>query len=192
MDDLRYPIGPFQPPLSITGDDRREYLAHLEQAPALLRLATAGLWASQLDTPYRPAGWTVRQVVHHLADSHLNWFVRTRLALTEDDPVVTPWDENRWAGLEDARSGPIEPSLLLLEGLHQRWAALFRSLSPAELGRTLRHPERGTFTLEATLPMHAWHGRHHTAQIAALRKRMGWQSCSRMMGKEGMLPSIQT
>ena len=174
MSDLRYPTGPFQPPPQITAEDRREFLSQMEQAPGCLRLATAGLSATELDTPYRHGGWTVRQVVHHLADSHLNWYIRTKLALTEDAPVVTSWDENRWALLEDARSGPIEPSLLLLEGLRRRWVALFRSLSPAEWGRTLRHPERGTFTLDATLPMHAWHGRHHPAQIAELRKRMGW------------------
>jgi hypothetical protein len=179
VSDLRYPIGSFQPSLQITGDDRREFLSQMEkapgQAPGLLRLATAGLTAGQLDTAYRPGGWTVRQVVHHLADSHLNWYIRTRLALTEDDPVVTAWDENRWAGLEDARSDPREPSLLLLDGLHRRWVALFRSLNPAEWGRMLRHPQRGAFTLEATLPMHAWHGRHHIAQVTELRKRMGWQ-----------------
>ncbi len=116
----------------------------------------------------------MRQVVHHLADSHLNWYIRTRLALTEQAPVVKPYAEARWAELTDARDGPVESSLLLMEGLHARWARLFESLSPEDWQRTLNHPERAVMTLESTLPMHAWHCRHHTAHITALRERMGW------------------
>jgi uncharacterized damage-inducible protein DinB len=133
------------------------------------------LSGAQLDTPYRPAGWTVRQVVHHLADAQANWYVRTRLALTEFEPLVKPFDEVSWAELADARTGPVEPSLLLCDGLGARWVALFESLSAAEWARQMIHPDRGTFVLEQILPMHVWHGRHHTAQITSLRQRMGWQ-----------------
>ncbi len=136
---------------------------------------------TNLDSPTQAAqqsvegpqdGWTIRQVVHHLADSQLNWYVRTKLALTEDEPIVKPFDEVRWAELEDARTSPVEPSLLLLEGMYQRWTALFLSLTDGEWNRKLIHPERGVFIVETTLGMHVWHGLHHTAQIAALKKRM--------------------
>ena len=153
---------------------RREFLSQIVEAPKRLRAAVEGLSADQLDTPYRPEGWTVRQVVHHMADAHLNWYVRTKLALTEDKPTIKPYSEARWADLHDAIRGSIEPSLLLLECLHERWVLLFGSLSPVDWFREFIHPERGVLTLDATLPMHAWHGRHHTAQIIELRKRMGW------------------
>jgi uncharacterized damage-inducible protein DinB len=139
-----------------------------------VRAAVAGLSDTQLDTPYRPGGWTVRQVVHHLADAQMNWYLRTRLALTEFEPLVKPFEEARWADLADARSGPVEPSLLLCDAICARWVALFESLSRAEWTRRMLHPERGEFTLDQVLPMHAWHTRHHTAQITELRRRMGW------------------
>jgi len=149
-------------------------LCQLEEVPDRLRESVAGLSGSQLDTPYRPDGWTIRQVVHHLADATVNWYVRTKLALTEEKPIVNPYDQVLWAELDDARTQPVEPSLILLDGLHRRWVALFRSLTEEQWKRTIVHPERGTFVLDATLPMHVWHGRHHTEQILDLRKRMNW------------------
>ena len=174
MSDLRYPVGPFQAHLRINAENRYELLSEIAEAPKQLRDAVRDLSTEQLNTPYRPEGWTVRQVVHHLADAHLNWYARTKLALTEDKPTIKPYDESRWGELHDARHGSVEPSLLLLDGLHERWVRLFESLSPVDWSRESIHPERGILTLDATLPMHAWHGRHHTAQITELRKRMGW------------------
>jgi uncharacterized damage-inducible protein DinB len=173
--DPRYPIGPFVPDADLSSPRRLELLSQLAVAPGNLKSAVAGLTPAQLDTPYRLGGWTVRQVVHHLADAQLNWYIRTKLALTEDEPLVKPYDEVRWADLPDAQAGPIEPSLLLLDGLYQRWTALFHSLDPAQWHRRIIHPERGVFALDATLGMHVWHGLHHTAQINALKQRMGWQ-----------------
>lgn len=168
------PLRMFEPaPLPDSGT-RITLVSQLAEAPGSLRVAVAGLSASQLDTPYRPAGWTVRQVVHHLADAQMNWYVRTRLALTEDEPLVTPYDEVRWSELHDARTAPLEPSLILLDGLYQRWVELFNSLSEEQWKRKLIHPDRGVFVLDATLAMHVWHGRHHTAHIVALRTRMRW------------------
>jgi uncharacterized damage-inducible protein DinB len=175
MYDLRYPIGQYQSPSLITSQGRQELLLQLAEAPDRLRTSVEDLSPDRLDTPYRPGGWTVRQVVHHLADSHLNWYVRTKLALTEAEPLVKPFDENLWAELPDARFGPIKSSVLLLDGLHKRWAQLFESLEASDWVRKMIHPERGALTLDAILPMIAWHGRHHTAHITELRKRMSWQ-----------------
>jgi uncharacterized damage-inducible protein DinB len=175
MLDLRYPIGPFEPGPPPDSGQLPVLVAELALAPAKLREAVAGLLPGQLDTPYRPGGWTLRQVVHHLADAQMNWYVRTKLALTEDQPLVKPYDEARWAETVEARTGPIEPSLVLLDGLYQRWTALFRSLTADQWGRRMVHPERGVFVLDAALPMHVWHGLHHTAQIAGLRRRMNWR-----------------
>lgn len=174
MPDLRYPIG--QPGLreDLTDQERRKLIEEIAAAPAKLRLAVAGLSPQQLDTPYRPAGWTVRQVVHHLADSHLNSYVRVRLALTEQEPTVKPYDQARWAELDDARTAPLELSLDLLESLHGRWVLLLRSLGPADFARTFRHPELGLMTLDKNLQLYAWHGRHHVAHITTLRIQMGW------------------
>ena len=174
MPDLRYPIGPFGAEHQIARQERRQLLPQLAEIPAGLREAVQDLSSGQLDTPYRPGGWTVRQVVHHLTDSHMNWYIRTRLALTEDEPTIKPFAENLWAELKDARVGPIEPSLLLLSGLHQRWVQLFDSLVPADWARRLVHLERGILTLEAILPMIVWHGQHHMAHITELRKRACW------------------
>jgi hypothetical protein len=148
----------------------------IEQAPARLRAVVAGLSDAQLDTPYRPVGWTVRQVVHHVPDSHLNSYVRFRLALTEKEPTIKPYDESRWAELTDARTAPIEISLALLESLHARWTLLLHSLKPEDFSREFRHPELGTVSLDKNLALYAWHGRHHVAHIASLRERMGWTS----------------
>ena len=141
--DLRYPIGKFTWPASVSAADLRQAVGEIAAAPALLREATAGLSAAQLDTPYRPEGWTVRQLIHHVADSHINSYTRFRLALTEDNPTIKPYDEKLWATLPDAASAPLAPSFILLEGLHARWAALLESLGPAEWARTFRHPDHG-------------------------------------------------
>lgn len=172
--DLRYPIGAFEWRGENSADDRRRYLDEIEQAPAHLRGAVAGLSNEQLDTPYRPGGWTVRQVVHHLPDSHLNSYMRFRLALTEDEPAIKPYDESRWAELTDARTAPVEISLAFTESLHRRWMLLLRSLTPADFARRFRHPELGVVSLDKTLALYAWHGRHHVAQITSLRERMDW------------------
>ncbi len=174
MADLRYPIGPFQAKTSITAQDRKWFLLQLKEAPVRLRAAVEDLAPNQLDPEYRPGGWTVRQVVHHLADSDVNWYARTKLAMTEDEPVIKPFSESLWAELQDARTGPIQPSLSLLDGLHQRWVQLFESLDAAQWTRKLIHPERGVVTVEFILAIIAWHARHHTAHITELRKRMSW------------------
>lgn len=172
--DLRYPIGRFKFEGSLTDDQRRGFIDDIEQTPGWLKEAVAGLGPEQLETPYRPEGWTVRQVVHHVPDSHLNSYIRFRLALTEDEPTIKPYDEARWARLEDARTAPVETSLALLESLHSRWVVLLRSLSPADLRRTFKHPELGVVSLERNLALYSWHGRHHVAHITSLRERMGW------------------
>ncbi|MBV9302025.1 MAG: bacillithiol transferase BstA [Acidobacteriaceae bacterium] len=172
--DLRYPIGRYEPATHITAQNRANWLRDLEELPAKLRATVAGLNQYQLDTPYRPGGWTVRQVVHHLPDSHLNSYVRFRLALTENSPAIKTYEEAAWAELPDARTAPIEISLNLLEALHARWLALLTSLTDADFARTFQHPEWGNINLEWTLGMYAWHSRHHVAQITSLRKREGW------------------
>lgn len=172
--ELRYPIGKFNMEARITESQRGDLIAAIAQAPAQLRAAVAGLSPQQLDTPYRPGGWTVRQVVHHVPDSHLNAYVRFKLALTEQEPTIKPYDEAAWAELADSRATPIEVSLTLLDSLHQRWVALWRALQPADFVRTFRHPELGVLNLETLLRLYEWHGRHHTAHITSLRERMGW------------------
>jgi hypothetical protein len=174
MTDLRYPIGKFQFAEASTEEQRKQSIDEIAQAPALLRAAIDGLSPAQLDTPYRPEGWTVRQVVHHVPDSHLNSYIRFKLALTEDEPTIKPYDEDRWARLADTPSTPIEVSLTMLESLHDRWVRLLRSLGPEDWKRTFRHPERGVMTLERNLALYAWHGRHHTAHITTLRHRNNW------------------
>ena len=172
--DLQYPIGCFEWRGSNSDADRQRYLDEIEQAPARMRVAVARLSDSQLDTPYRPGGWTVRQVVHHVPDSHLNSYVRFRLALTEEKPTIKPYDESRWAELTDARTAPIEISLAFLESLHARWMLLLRNLRPEDFAREFRHPELGVVSLDKNIAIYAWHGRHHVAHITSLRERMGW------------------
>jgi DinB superfamily len=174
MDDLRYPVGKFRFPESVSAQELALFIDQIADAPARMRGAVAGLSDSQLDTPYRPGGWTVRQLAHHVPDSHINSYMRFRLALTEEEPVIKPYEEKRWAELPDARSMPVEPSLALLESLHARWVPLLRSLSDADWKRTFRHPELGLVSLEKNAALYAWHGRHHVAHITALRARMGW------------------
>ena len=171
--DLRYPVGEFQWPEDLTGSETRALMEQIEAAPANLRAAVAGLSEDQLDTPYRPGGWTVRQVVHHIFDSHLNSYVRMKLALTEDEPNIKPYDQERWAQLADSRE-PVEVSLRLIEGLHHRWIALMRSLSQKELQKNFVHPEIGKVRLDKNIALYAWHGRHHVGHILGLRERMGW------------------
>jgi uncharacterized damage-inducible protein DinB len=173
--DPRYPIGKFnwEGPASFT--EREHWIGEIHEAPARLRAALNGLSDARLDTPYREGGRTVRQVVHHLADSHLNAYVRFRLALTEGEPTVKPYDQSLWANLEDARRAPIDPSLSLLEGLHYRWVILLKSMSAEDFGRTFNHPENGRLTLDQNLAMYAWHGRHHIGHITSLSERLGWR-----------------
>jgi hypothetical protein len=172
--DLRYPVGKFNFPKSVSPQELALFVEQISATPVHMRAAVNGLSESQLDTPYRPGGWTVRQLAHHVPDSHINSYVRFRLALTEDQPVIKPYEEGRWAELPDARTAPVEPSLALLENLHARWVPLLRSLSAAEWKRSFRHPELGLVSLENNAALYAWHGRHHVAHITALRQRMGW------------------
>ena len=172
--DLRYPIGRFRKPASFGPEQRTESVGAIAAAPAQLRDAVAGLSEGQLDTPYRAGGWTIRQVVHHLPDSHLNSYLRFKLALTEAEPTIKTYDEGRWAELDDARTAPLEPSLRLLESLHERWVTLLRSLTAVQLDRTLRNPELGILSLHTMVAIYAWHGRHHIAHITSLRGRHGW------------------
>jgi len=172
--DLRYPIGPFKAEEDMNDEKRRRFIDQIAETPARLREAIEGLTLEQLDTPYRPGGWTVRQVVHHLPDSHLNSYVRFKLALTEDAPTIRPYFEDRWAELYDSRNAPPELSLALLGALHERWVLLLRSFEPADFARAFNHPELGEVTLDKNICLYAWHGRHHVAQITSLRERMGW------------------
>jgi uncharacterized damage-inducible protein DinB len=174
MADLRYPIGKFVYREPLTEDQKKTYVDDIAQTPTKLRASISGLLESQFDTPYRPGGWTVRQVVHHVPDSHLNSYARFKLALTEDEPTIKPYAEDRWAELADTKTTPVEVSLTLLESLHERWVRLLSSLSPEQWKRTFRHPDLGSMTLEKTLALYAWHGQHHVAHITELRKRMGW------------------
>ncbi len=172
--DARYPIGKHKRPEAVTAEDRERYLATLDELPAAMRAAVAGLDDAQLDTPYREGGWTVRQVVHHVADSHTNMVVRVRLALTEDWPRIKPYEESAWARLEDAKTLPVEWSLKILEGLHARFGVLLRSLGDSEWRRGYEHPESGRTTVEQAAALYDWHSRHHVAHITELRRRMGW------------------
>jgi hypothetical protein len=175
MDDPRYPIGQFRYQGRLTAEARQECIARIAAAPANLRQAVAGLTDAQIDTPYREGGWTVRQVVHHVPDSHLNAYTRFRLALTEPTPTIRPYLEQRWAELPDARGGPIEVSLSLLEALHRRWVLLLRNLGPSDWELRFLHPEHGReWSLDEVLAMYAWHGEHHTAHVTRLRDRKGW------------------
>lgn len=171
MTDLRYPIGKFEFPEVVTQADREKCLREIEETPLRMREAVHGLVEEELETPYREGGWTARQVVHHIVDSHINSYVRFRLALTEDEPVIKPYLEGRWAELPDARSAPVELSLAMLESLHARWMLLLRSMGPADWARPFRHPERGLMTLERNLALYAWHGKHHVAHVMSVRRK---------------------
>ena len=173
--DLRYPIGKAELHQKLTPEQRVERIKAIADLPMHLKNAVAELTDAQLDTPYRPGGWTVRQLVHHIADSHMNAFVRFKLGLTEDAPTVKTYEEKLWVETADSKTSPIGSSLALLEGLHTRWALLLHSLSDEKFGRKLTHPERGLVTLDDNLCMYSWHSKHHVAHITALREREGWR-----------------
>ena len=179
MSDLQYPVGKFQWAGSTTAENRRRAIAAIAATPAQLRAAVAGLSAKQLDTPYRPDGWTIRQVVHHVPESHMNAYIRFKLALTEDQPTIKPYEQQHWANLPDVKATPIETSLALLESLHDRWVVLLRALSPEDFARTFKHPEMGEQSLDRTLALYAWHGAHHVAHVTSLRERSGWTGRTR-------------
>ena len=174
MTDPRFPLGKFSYDGPLSQEQRHKLLDDVAQTPTNLRTAIKGLSDSQLDTPYRDGGWTVRQVVHHVPDSHMNAYVRFKMALTEDSPTIKTYEEARWAELPDTKATPVEVSLVLLDTLHDLWVRLLRSLTPEQWNRTYRHPELGPMTLEKVLALYAWHGPHHVAHITELRKRMSW------------------
>ncbi|WP_088831682.1 YfiT family bacillithiol transferase [Paenibacillus tyrfis] len=164
-DHLRFPIGQYEAPAKPDVEMIAAWIDEIAQLPQLVRAAVQGASETQLDTPYRPGGWTVRQVVHHMADSHMNSFIRFKLALTEEVPVIRPYREERWAELPDTRQAPVALSLALLDALHERWVLLLRGLSDEELAREFRHPDSGIIRLDQNIGLYAWHGRHHLAHI---------------------------
>jgi uncharacterized damage-inducible protein DinB len=175
MSDPRYPVGTFQRRDALTPEERAECIEQIAAVPRAMRDAVAGLTPEQLETPYREGGWTLRQVVHHVPESHMNSYMRFKFALTEETPTVKPYDEARWAKTPEVRVTPIETSLAMLEALHDRWVRLLRVMSADDFARTLKHPEHaGTMTLDTMLGLYAWHGRHHTAHITSTRARHGW------------------
>jgi uncharacterized damage-inducible protein DinB len=174
MTDLQYPIGKFQKKESISASERGAMINEISATPAKLRAAVKGLSAKQLATPYRPEGWTVSQLVHHIADSHANAYIRFKLGLTEDEPTIKPYNEKKWAELEDSLSTPIEVSLAMTDAVHHRWNSVMRAARAEDFARTLRHPEMGVMNLDALVQLYHWHGRHHVAHITSLRQRNGW------------------
>ncbi|MGH9498658.1 MAG: YfiT family bacillithiol transferase [Terriglobales bacterium] len=174
MSDPRYPVGNFTYAGAPDESQRNQLINAIEQTPAALRSAVTGLSPQQIETPYRDGGWTVREVVHHVPESHMNAYIRFKLGLTEDNPTIKPYMEDRWAETGEVQSTPLEVSLALLDSLHDRWVRLLRSIKPQEWKRQFSHPEMGPVPLEKTLALYAWHGRHHVAHVTELRKRMGW------------------
>lgn len=174
IDRLKYPIGKFKAPKEYTAELRESYISEIEETPFYLRQAVENLNEEQLNTPYRTGGWTVEQVIHHIPDSHMNAYIRTKLALTEKEPTVKPYDQDAWAQLEDYSTTPVETSLKLLDAIHTRWVILLKSLSPDQFERTMRHPEIGLIDINWLLAQYAWHGKHHVAHINSLKQRMGW------------------
>lgn len=174
MTDPRYPTGRFTPPAQPTRESRAQAITTIAETPQQLRDAVQGLDEDQLDTPYREGGWTLRQVVHHVPDSHLNAYVRLKLALTEPAPVIKPYDEAAWATLDDTTAVPIDVSLNLLDALHERFVAVLRSMKDDDFRREYVHPETGRHALDHLLALYAWHGPHHIAHITTTRARMGW------------------
>ena|SRR5579859_2121178 len=174
MADPRFPIGKFHYEGAPTKSLRQKFIGEIERTPAAIRAAVQGLSPQQLDTPYREGGWSVRQVVHHVPESHMNAYIRFKLALTEDEPTIKPYEQDRWAKLADVQTTPIEVSLALLESLHERWVRLLGALGEDDWKRSFIHPEMGVVPLEKNLALYAWHGKHHTAHVTELRKRMNW------------------
>lgn len=176
MEELRFPIGKYTKPEVIDFKIYKEYIGDIQSFPIQLKEAVENLSDLQLDTPYRHDGWTIRQVVHHCADSHMNSFIRFKLALTEDKPVIKPYFEDRWAELGESKFMPLEASLKIIEGVHERWVVLLKSLSESEMKRTLIHPEHGTeISIEENAGIYSWHCRHHLAHIKNLIKVKGWK-----------------
>lgn len=173
LEQLKFPIGKFVRPDGLTETQRQTLIEELAEVPAKLRKAAEGLNEDQLDTPYRPDGWTVRQVVHHVADASMHQYTRFKLALTEDNPTIKAFEEEPWAAMADSKL-PIAPSLALLDGLYVRWEAILRALSAADFSTTFIHPVNGPMSLNTALAMYVWHGKHHIAHISSLRERMGW------------------
>ena len=172
--DARYPIGNFAMEKDVTAAKRQQAIAEISEAPKKLRAAVAGLNDAQLDTSYREGGWTVRQLVHHVADSHINAYVRWRLTATECEPTIKPYEEKRWAELADAKSMPVHVSLDLLDAIHGRWVNLLHQTPEADFARTLMHPENGVRSADWIVFLYAWHGKHHVAHVTELRKQKGW------------------
>ena len=172
--DPRYPIGKFDRNINVTKEMRSDSMNIIDTLPSQLRMEVENLSEQQLDTPYRDGGWTVRQVIHHLPDSHINSYVRFKLALTENNPTIKTYEEHLWAELKDSLETPINISLTLLEALHSRWVILLRSLTDEQFEKTFQHPEWGNITLSKTLALYAWHSKHHLAHITELKKKMGW------------------
>lgn len=192
MSDLSYPIGKFQWSGALTPAERERFIEQIAAMPEKFRAAVAGLSSKQLDTPYRPGGWTVRQLVHHVPDSHMNAYIRSKLALTENQPTIKPYEQQLWANLADAADTPIETSLVLLDALHERWVVLLRSLEPQDFARLLNHPEHAApMSLDALLADYAWHGAHHTAHITALRERMGWKAKPKTRKSKALKPKAR-
>ena len=175
LDQLKYPIGKFSFNASADEKEIKQWISEIERLPSLLRNAVKGLNDSQLDTPYRPEGWTVRQVVHHLADSHMNAYTRFKLALTEDHPTIKPYDEKLWAEMDDAKNIPVEASLAILDALHVRFVHMLKKITPADHSKSVFHPEsKREMSVKFLMNLYAWHGKHHTAHITELRKRNNW------------------
>ncbi len=174
LDELRYPTGKWEKLVDVDASGRARMIERVAGVPAALKVAVAGLNDEQLDTPYRQEGWSTRQIVHHLADSHMNAFIRFKLGMTEDNPTIRAYDERTWATTVDARLAPVGLSLSIIEGVHARWVRLLDSFDEAAFGRMIVHPESGPMSLGDLLQLYAWHGRHHTVQVTRLRERRGW------------------
>lgn len=172
--DSRYPIGKAVYKPRLTAEERATLIHQIGEVPERLAKAIAGFSEEQLNTPYREGGWTVRQVVHHIADSHANAFTRFRLALTEDNPTIKPYDQSKWSELYDSRTAPVDVSMAIIEGLHTRWVMMLESMKPTDFERPLVHPESGPQDVDRLLQTYAWHGRHHVAHIVELRKGKNW------------------
>jgi uncharacterized damage-inducible protein DinB len=173
-DDIRYPTGKWIRQPSVDAAACAAMIQEIASVPGALTAAVKGLNDTQLDTPYRPGGWTPRQIVHHIADSHMNAYIRFKLGMTEDNPTIKPYDEKKWAETPDGGKAPVDVSLGIVDGVHRRWVMFLKTLDAAAFTRTIQHPERGPMTLSDLLQLYAWHGRHHTAHITGLRQRMGW------------------
>jgi uncharacterized damage-inducible protein DinB len=173
-EDLRYPIGNFNPAKEVTPELRKKFIQTIEELPVIFREAIENLTDEQLDTPYRPEGWTVRQLVHHVADSHMNSFCRFKLGMTEETPTIKPYEEALWAEMEDSKNAPVDLSLNVIDGVHARWTMLLKSMSDTDFERQINHPERGTMSLNSLLALYDWHSKHHTAHVTRLRERNNW------------------